>query len=431
MQFVYIKVAVMHNGWRVSPDRGFLINPDPLPNLTAVPDLDGISPAQILADIEGVAADMPRLLESGRMRQALDELPMLDLSSLEEQADTRRQTFKRLATQKPSLLKGLKSSAGQAPVLEISNAEHLDYRVIERLWMLYTYFANAYVFANPDEPERCIAERVAVPLYRLAQIVERPPIFSYVTLVLNNWRRVDPDGPIALENLAALQHFLGIPDEHWFGLVHVEVEARAARAIQGIQDAILAAADDNRDGLHQALNGVSDSLGDMLKAFGRMTEGCDPDVYHLRVRPYMFGFENVVYEGVAEYEGKPQTFGGGSGAQSSVIPAIVGALGIQHEQTGLMKHLEGMKNHMPKAHREFIAQVATSAVRDYVKQSGDGALKDAYNRCLQQVMTFRKGHFYYARIYILDKVKNPVGTGGTMFKDWLSQLIAETEAQLL
>ena len=61
-------------------------------------------------------------------------------------------------------------------------------------------------------------------------------------LVLNNWRRIDPAGPIALENTAALQHFLGIPDEHWFGLVHVEVEARAAGAMQGIQNAIQAAA---------------------------------------------------------------------------------------------------------------------------------------------------------------------------------------------
>jgi indoleamine 2,3-dioxygenase len=303
--------------------------------------------------------------------------------------------------------------------------------VIERLWVLYTYFASAYVFATPDEPSHRLTQSVAVPLHRLAQMVERPPIFSYANHVLNNWRRIDPDGPIALGNLEALQLFLGIPDEQWFGLVHVEVESRAAGALQGIQDAIQAAADDNAPRLLRALDAIGDSLGDMLKGFGRMTEGCDPDVFHLRVRPNLFGFENIIYEGVAEYEGKPQTFGGGSGAQSSVIPAIVGALGIQHEQTGLMRHLDGMKNHMPKAHRQFIADVTTTAVRDYVKQSDNGALKDAYNRCLQQVITFRKGHFYYARIYILDKVKNPVGTGGTMFKDWLTQLIAETEAQLL
>jgi hypothetical protein len=96
-----------------------------------------------------------------------------------------------------------------------------------------------------------------------------------------------------------------------------------------------------------------------------------------------------------------------------------------------MKHLDVMKQHMPKAHREFIAQVTTSVVRDFVKASGNQALRDAYNHCLQQMMIFRKGHFYYARIYILDKVTNPVGTGGTLFKDWLSRLIAETEAHLL
>lgn len=86
---------------------------------------------------------------------------------------------------------------------------------------------------------------------------------------------------------------------------------------------------------------------------------------------------------------------------------------------------------MPKAHRDFITRVTTSAVRDYVKQSGDGTLKDAYNRCLEQLTTFRKGHFYYARVYIFDKVANPVGTGGTLFMDWLARLVAETEAHLL
>jgi indoleamine 2,3-dioxygenase len=321
----------------------------------------------------------------------------------------------------------------QEALLEITDdtAQSLDYRVIERLWVLYTYFANAYVFATPDNPAHHLTRSVAVPLHQLARLVERPPIFSYVTLVLNNWRRIDPAGPIALENTAALQHFLGIPDEHWFGLVHVEVEARAAGAMQGIQDAIQATKDGDEPALERALDAVGDSLGEMLKGFGRMTEGCDPDVYYLRVRPYMFGFDNVVYEGVAEYGGRPQTFRGGSGAQSSTIPAIVGALGVQHEQTGLMRHLDGMKEHMPREHRQFIADVTTSAVRDYVQQSGSAALREAYNRCLQQVMTFRKGHFYYARVYILDKVSNPVGTGGTLFKDWLSQLIAETEAQLL
>jgi indoleamine 2,3-dioxygenase len=303
--------------------------------------------------------------------------------------------------------------------------------VIERLWVLYTYFANAYVFADPENLAHHITKSVAVPLHQLAQMVERPPIFSYVSLVLNNWRRINPDGPIDLDNTAALQHFIGCTDEHWFGLVHVNVEFCAAGAVRGIEDAIQSAAQGDARAVEHALNAITDGLRAMLKAFGRMTHGCDPDVYHQCVRPYMFGFENVVYEGVAEYGGQPQSFRGGSGAQSSVIPAIVAALGIQHEQTGLMKHLDVMKVHMPKAHRDFISRVTTTAVRDFVKQANDGALTDAYNQCIREMITFRKAHFHYARIYIFDKVANPVGTGGTLFMDWLSRLIAETEAHLL
>ena len=45
--------------------------------------------------------------------------------------------------------------------------------------------------------------------------------------MLDNWYRLDKDGPIDLSNIAMHQNFFGGADENWFVLVHVAIEAEA------------------------------------------------------------------------------------------------------------------------------------------------------------------------------------------------------------
>ncbi len=377
--------------WDIWPDRGFLVNPDPLRHLSAV---DTPLQRSTVDMIEGIAAQIPALMENGQIRATLENLPVFDLPTSD-------------------LLVG-------------------DFRIVERLMMLYSFFASAYVYFTPETPEHRIPSGVAVPLHRLSKMVERPPILSYSGYVLNNWKRNDAAGEIALGNIALLQNFLGGKDEDWFILVHVDIEARAAGALAGIQSAQAAAAQDDAAALQTALQNVSTSVQAMITSFDRMPENCDPNVYYYRVRPYIFGFNDVVYEGVAEYGNKPQSFRGQTGAQSSIVPSLVSALGLQHEQSGLTQHLDIMRDYMPKPHREFAAHVKSPAIRQSVlAHSSDSALRNVYNECLTRVLEFRRLHLHYATTYIFQKVTNPIGTGGTVFMDWLAQLANETEAQLV
>jgi indoleamine 2,3-dioxygenase len=87
---------------------------------------------------------------------------------------------------------------------------------------------------------------------------------------------------------------------------------------------------------------------------------------------------------------------------------------------------------MPKPHREFIAAMGASGIRAAVlRHPGNQSLAETYNESLRQVLEFRRLHFHYATTYIAEKVSNPLGTGGTVFMDWLNQLIRETEQQLV
>jgi indoleamine 2,3-dioxygenase len=374
------------NCWQVWPDRGLLIAPDPIVRLRDVVGADFPVPLPQLEAVEQIAADLPDLLENRKIRQTLRDLPVVDFSALK-----------------------------QNPLG--------DFRIIERLQQIYAYFASAYIYATHEQPIQHIPQGVAVPLVLLSELVERPPILAYSNYVLNNWRKIDPAGEIALGNLELNQNFLGNPDEIWFILVHVDIEARAAETLAGLQTAAQGAhaGDDKRVG--EGLTAISSGLDRMIRSFARMPEGCNPDVYYFRVRPYIFGFNDIVYEGV--FDNVPQNYRGQTGAQSSIIPALVAGLGIEHEKSSLMEHLRIMQDYMPKPHREFMAEMGTAPIRPLVIQYAE--LHGVYNACIEKMIAFRKLHYHFATEYIFKKVDNPLGTGGTVFMDWLHRLIGETE----
>jgi indoleamine 2,3-dioxygenase len=68
---------------------------------------------------------------------------------------------------------------------------------------------------------------LATPLCRACKLLRRPPILSYDGHALYNWKRFRKDQPIALGNIDTIQNFVHVYDEHWFILVHVEIEALA------------------------------------------------------------------------------------------------------------------------------------------------------------------------------------------------------------
>ena len=151
-----------------------------------------------------------------------------------------------------------------------------------------------------------------------------------------------------------------------------------------------------------------------------------PDVYFRKVRPYIFGFTNIIYEGC--FNNVPQNYRGETGAQSSIVPTMLMALGIRHKNSLLTQHLEDMQTYMPRQHRQLIQEQAS--VRDFVI-AHKKELRDAYNACITELIAFRSKHFEYAVNYIEKKVDNPIATGGTPYMPWLRQLIEETKEYLL
>src|SRR5207244_5215542 len=124
------------------------------------------------------------------------------------------------------------------------------------------------------------------------------------------------------------------------------------------------------------------ALEKMHATMSRMPEFCDPYIYYNRVRPYIHGWKNqpalsqgLIYEGVAEYRGRPQQFRGETGAQSSIVPALDAVLNISHKNDPLREYLMEMRQYMPPAHRAFIEHLeAGPSVRKFVLDQNSRAL---------------------------------------------------------
>jgi indoleamine 2,3-dioxygenase len=375
----------------VSPERGFLPDPDPEPALPAT-----------LSLWQELASELPKRLAAQRLRAAVRTLPEFELAALRSPAE-----------------------------------ERAAMRVL-------SFLGHAFVWEG-GVPEPVLPRALAAAWCSVASRLGRPPVLSYASYALDNWRRFDPRGPLRVENLAILQNFLGGQDEDWFILIHVEIEALAARALRAAPAALEAARAGEAAALTARLEEVAGALEGMLASLRRMPERCDPYVYFTRVRPFIHGWKNhpalpqgVRYDGVSDRPG-PQRLRGETGAQSTIVPVLDALLGVAHAPDPLREYLDEMRGYMPPRHRAFLENIegsgsVRSAVRDL--RAARPELAEAYDACLRWLEAFRTLHLEYAAQYIHAQAgggANPsdVGTGGTPFMKYLAKHRDETAADRL
>ena len=354
------------------PRRGFLPEADPARSLTLSPEL-GI--------LDEVGRDLPSLLEDPGFRARVRELRIPEWP----EDRVREETLPQL-----------------------------------RLYYLRLGFlASAWVNQVSEPNAHVLPRNVAVPLAKACALLGRPPILSYDGYALYNWKRFDADGPIALGNIDTIQGFVHLYDEHWFILVHVEIEAIGADLLRGMARAYEAFDAGDPDGVNRALETMADAVWRQVDVLRRIPERMDPALYYRTFRPYIRFFEDVVYDGVSE---TPLSFRGETGAQSSLMPALVAFLKVPHRQSLLTDHLADMRRFMPAEHRELIESIEGMPS---VREAAD---RGPWNDLLEAMATFREVHYGWALEYIHERVEDPRGTGGTPYMTWLKQLIDETRA---
>jgi indoleamine 2,3-dioxygenase len=301
----------------------------------------------------------------------------------------------------------------------------VDEKTLPELRLYYVrlgFLASAYVNQVGEEVCHVLPANIAAPLAEACSLLERPPILSYDGYALYNWRRFRPEKPIALGNIDTVQNFVHLYDEHWFILVHVEIEAIAADILAAIARIDTAQKTAPEGDLGSDLWQIAEALGRQVQVLKRIPEKMDPRIYYKIFRPYIRFFEHVVYEGVNQ---QAIDFRGETGAQSSIVPVLIEFLKIPHQSSILTAHLQDMRRYMPRRHRLYIEQVARMPS---IKRT---EYREPFNEILDNLIEFRKVHYGWANEYIHKRVTDPRGTGGTPYMQWLNQMIVETEAYKL
>ncbi len=292
------------------------------------------------------------------------------------------------------------------------------------------FLASAYINQLGQPSSHCLPANIAVPLVRVGRLLGVPPILNYAAYALYNWRRFDVGGGIELGNIDTIQNFVHLYDEHWFILVHVEIEARAATLLGAVQCLLrewVKNGELSGDLINGCLIDIADSLDRQLQALQRIPEHMSPALYFHRFRPYIRSFDNVEYRGLnsgdlAELgvKGLRINYRGETGAQSSIMPVLMSLLKIEHKPSLLVDHLQELRRYMPPSHRQLIARV--TGLPDLKPL----AAPELFDDVLERMAQFREVHFNWAVEYINKHVEDPHGTGGTPYMQWLQQLIDET-----
>ena len=317
-----------------------------------------------------------------------------------------------------------------------------DLREIRLAMVHISFIAHSFIWGS-ETPSKILPEVIAKPWVKLSKILGRPPILSYASYCLDNWYRLNKKDDICLENVGLHTNFLGGVDEDWFVTIHVCIENAAGDAIKAATKLAKLNEKHSVNDFSIHLRAIIKSLRKVNAIFSRMPEKCDPYVYYHRVRPFIFGTKDnpdlkkgLIYQN--QFNNKPQFFRGETGAQSSIMPFLDGALGIYHTQDHLRHYLNEMRDYMPPEHRKAIEHVENiSNAKALIHESKK--LINEYNKCLEEIRIFRAQHLEFAATYIhkQSQIKNPfgrggstiTGTGGTPFMKYLKKHRDETQKQ--
>lgn len=183
---------------------------------------------------------------------------------------------------------------------------------------------------------------VAKPFLEIAKHLELTPCATYAGVALWNYTsqlEMDSTEP---DHLSVLNSFTGTKDEEWFMVISIAIEAKGARLIQLMLDAISAATLNDASLLTVLLCRFTDAIQDLTRTLKRMYEKNDPQVFFHQLRPFLAGSKNMasaglprgVFYDVGDGVGEWHQYSGGSNAQSSLLQTFDIFLGVNHSATG-------------------------------------------------------------------------------------------------
>ncbi|XP_060038086.1 indoleamine 2,3-dioxygenase 2 isoform X2 [Erinaceus europaeus] len=302
------------------------------------------------------------------------------------------------------------------PLMPLLNCQFLrDYPEQRLAHLVLSLITMGYIWQEGETKlDEVLPRNLALPLTEVSRSVGLPPILVHSDLVLANWTMKDPES-----NLDIIVSFPGGESLRGFVLVTVLVEKAAVPGIKALVQAVNAILKPNQDFLLQSLQQLRLCIKDMTRTLGQMHDYVDPDIFYAVIRIFLSGWRDnpalprgVIYEGVSK---EPQTYSGGSAAQSTVLHAFDEFLGIHHSKESA-DFLYRMRDYMPLSHKAFVEEIRLApSLRGHILSSGVDQLLRAYNQCIEALVELRNYHINIVAKYLITaSAKAKIRTSGQL-----------------
>lgn len=277
-----------------------------------------------------VAAELPSLYRSLRLRRVIDDLPVL--------------------------------SAGE---------DRLPDHALLRAAQVLGFLSHAYHYVETQPPERQ-PRALEEPWAEVRRRLGRPeaPVISYFDLIVNNWRLVDPSivDPMRVGNLRLLVPTVDNQEERVFYLTQTEILANASPIVSAVVAAQEATLLHDREALESALVTIIGCLQRITRESLLNIDPnplgstyVDPVVWAKTVAPFAVPFERGVQ--------------GPSGTSSPIFNVMDVFLGRAGYETFLGKEIYQLRSTYPLHWREFLHALGQVSVSDYVEACGEPRIR--------------------------------------------------------
>ncbi|KDQ52710.1 hypothetical protein JAAARDRAFT_198058 [Jaapia argillacea MUCL 33604] len=310
--------------------------------------------------------------------------------------------------------------------------------LLRRAHHVLSWIMHFYIHTLPPSHDILIPSPITIPLLRICDQLQLPPVLTYSDDVLYNWYigNADPSDPSpspTIENLRCITLFTGTRDEEEFYLASARIELRGVEALELMRMTMDEAFVGDSIAFRRItsyLNAMVTVIADMTKLLLQVREGCDPIVFYNEIRPWFKGADSGekkwVFEGLDEHPDilEPVELSGPSAGQSSLVHALDIFLGVdqyshspaltgrapstsssQTDYTIQRSFLSRMQTYMPRHHRAFLRHLSSNPrpLRTLVSSHSDSypELLEAYNASVKALKKFRDAHMRIVALYII------------------------------
>ncbi|RDB29303.1 Indoleamine 2,3-dioxygenase 1 [Hypsizygus marmoreus] len=327
------------------------------------------------------------------------------------------------------------------PVLPVDDLKKSEL-TLRRAHHVLGWIMHFYIHSLPIDAPVVIPRPISLPMLRVSEQLQLPPLLTYSDDVLYNWEYKSAPGTAdrapALDNLRCQTLFTGTTDEEEFYLSSARIELKGVDALelmQVIMDEAFVGDDIAMRRIASYLTSMSTVIHELRTLLLSARDGCNPDIFYHRIRPWFRGEDSDplkrkwVFEGIEEDPTLrvPTELSGPSAGQSSLVHALDIFLGVdQYSHSSSLAgsssttatksaFLDRMQQYMPRHHRTFLNHLSSNPrpLRSIVTGANDPALLEAYNTAVLALKEFRDAHMIIVTLYIIGPSRKPAPSAGT------------------